>query len=408
VAADPQAPPPIATRGDWLFDLTGFVQADAVVWSQASVDELDPSTREPLNEQRFLVRRGLLRAAAHKDALSAAIELDGDTQDGPTVRIFGAQVGWTYAPGASPGDPPDARTLVAVTAGLVPIPFGVDVPANVRTQPFLEQPAMSRALFPGNFDAGLTVAGSYGFARWSLAIMNGAPAGDAQWRGKDPTSSYDFVGRLGADIPGPRRLRVEAGVSALSGTGLHPGIPPTKDGIQWVDDNQNGIVDPTEIQIVPGSPGEPSQKFSRNAVGADVQVHWCLCALGTGTAFFEAALATNLDRGLVYSDPVAASRDLRQLGFVLGAVQDLGPYAQVGVRYDRYDADRDAMDREGTALVNAHKIFSTLAIMASARWADARFTVEYDRERNPFGRGDDGAPTTLAADRLTLRAQVRF
>jgi hypothetical protein len=403
-AAEPQAPGTVATPQGWQFDLTGFVQADSVAWSQASVDELDPSTREPLNEERFLVRRGLLRAEAHKGALSAAIELDGDTQNGPAVRLFGAQVGWTYAPGASPGDPP----LVVVTAGLIPIPFGVDVPANVRTQPFLEQPAMSRALFPGNFDAGVMVAGRYGFARWSLAVMNGAPSGDAQWRGKDPASSYDFVGRLGADIPGPRKLRVEAGVSALSGTGLHPGIPPTKDGIQWVDDNQNGRVDPTEIQIIPGSPGEPSQTFSRNALGADVQVHWCLCALGTGTAFFETALATNLDRGLVYSDPVAASRDLRQLGFTLGAVQDLGRYAQIGVRYDRYDADRDAMDREGVDLVNVHKIFSTLAIMASARWADARFTVEYDRERNPFGRGDDGAPTTLAADRVTLRAQVGF
>ncbi len=408
MSAEPEPPRPIAAREGWQFDLTGFVQADSIAWSQASVDELDPSTREPLNEDRFLIRRALLYAQARRGALSAAIELDGDTLDGPTVRILGAQVGWTYAKGGSPGDPPDARPLVAVTAGLLQIPFGIDVPANVRDRLFLEQPAVSRALFPGNYDAGVMVAGRYGFARWSLAMMNGAPTGDAQWRGKDPTSSYDFVGRLGADIPGPRRLRVEAGVSALSGVGLHPGIPPTKDGIQWVDDNQNGIVDPTEIQIVPGSPGEPSQTFSRNALGADIQVHWCLCALGTGTAFFEAALATNLDRGLVYSDPVAASRDLRQLGFVLGAVQDLGPYAQVGVRYDRYDADRDAMDREGVDLVNVHKIFSTLAIMASARWGGARFTVEYDRERNPFGRGDDGTPTTLAADRVTVRAQVRF
>jgi hypothetical protein len=34
--------------------------------------------------------------------------------------------------------------------------------------------------------------------------------------------------------------------------------------------------------------------------------------------------------------------------------------------------------------------------------------VQYDRERNPFGRGDDGAPTTRADDRVTLRAQVGF
>jgi hypothetical protein len=399
-SADPEPLRPAVTRRGWQLDLTGYVQADSVAWSQASVDELDPSTGQPLDEERFLIRRGRLRAEAHRDTLSAAIEFDGNTQSGPTARIVGAQVGWTYAFEDHP--------FVAVTAGLFKIPFGVEVPASERDKAFLEPPSVSRALFPGNYDAGAMVTGRYGLARWSLAIMNGAPVGDAQWKGKDPASSYDFVGRIGADIPGPRRLRIEAGVSALSGTGLHPGAPPTKDGIQWVDDNQNGRVDATEIQIVPGSPGEPSQAFSRDALGADLQVHWCLCALGTGAAFFEAALATNLDRGLVYADPVATSRQLRQLGFAIGAVQELGAHAQVGVRYDRYDADRDAMDREGADLINVHKVFSTLAVMASARWDDARVIVEYDHERNPFGRGDGGAPITREADRVTLRAQVGF
>jgi len=399
-AADPEPLRPAITRRGWQLDLTGYVQVDSVAWSQASVDELDPSTGQPLDEERFLIRRARLHAEAHRDALSAAIELDGNTLNGPATRIITAQLGWTYTL--------DDQPLVVVTAGLFKIPFGAEVPANERDKAFLEPPAMSRALFPGNYDAGAMVQGRYGLARWSLAIMNGAPVLDAQWKGKDPTSSYDFIGRLGADIAGPRKLRVEAGVSALSGTGLHPGTPPTKDGIQWVDDNQNGRVDPTEIQIVPGSPGEPSQQFSRSALGADIQIHWCLCALGIGTAFFEAALATNLDRSLVYSDPVSASRDLRQLGFAIGAVQELGPHAVVGVRYDRYDADRDAMDREGVDLINVHKVFSTLAVMASAQWHDARVIAQYDRERNPFGRGDDGAPTTRAADRVTLRAQVGF
>ena len=433
-AAEPTIEPlrPVVTRHGWQLDLTGYLQIDSVAWSQASVDELDPSTGQPLNEERFLVRRGRLRAEARRDALSAAIELDGNTQSGPAARILAAQVSWTYAPGdrstgdvpvpSAPAEPshsphrawlarvdqPLPPPLLVLTAGLFKIPFGADVPASERDKAFLEQPAMSRALFPGNYDAGVQAQGGYGLARWSVAVMNGAPVGDAQWKGKDPSASYDVVGRLGADVAGPYRLRIEAGVSALAGTGLSPGVAPTKDGIQWVDDNQNGRVDPTEIQIIPGSPGTPSQRFSRDALGADLQVHWCLCVLGTGTAFLEAAIATNLDRGLVYADPVASSRDLRQLGVALGAVQELGPHLQVGARYDRYDADRDAMDREGAALINAHKVFSTLAVMAAARWSDARITVEYDRERNPFGRGDDGAPTTRAADRVTLRAQVGF
>jgi len=390
------------TRRGWQLDVTGYVQADSVAWSQASVDELDPSTGQPLNEDRFLIRRGRLRVEAHRDALSGALELDGNTQSGPAARILAAQVGWSYAP--DPRDP----ALAVVTAGLVKIPFGAEVPASERDKPFLEPPAVSRALFPGNHDAGAMVQARFGLARGSFAIMNGAPVGDAQWKGKDPAASYDLVGRLGAELALPYRWRIEAGVSALSGTGLHPGTPPIKDGIQWVDDNQNGRVDPTEIQIVPGSPGEPSQPFPRTALGADVAVHWCLCALGVGTAFFEIAAATNLDRGVIYADPIAASRKLRQLGFATGAVQDVGPYLQLGARFDRYDADRDAIDREGVDLVNIHKVFSTLAVMAAVRWSDARITVEYDHERNPFGRGDGGAPITRAADRVTLRAQVGF
>ena len=35
--------------------LLGFVQADGVLWSQESVDEIDPSTGEPLNNTRFLI-----------------------------------------------------------------------------------------------------------------------------------------------------------------------------------------------------------------------------------------------------------------------------------------------------------------------------------------------------------------
>jgi hypothetical protein len=403
VAADPEpaaaALRPVVSRSGWQLDLTGYVQVDAVAWSAASVDELDP-TGAPANEQRVLIRRGRLRAEAHRDAIAAAIELDGNTVAGPTARLLAAQVSYALAVDGAP--------LATVTAGLLKIPFGAEVPASERDKPFLEPPAQARALFPGNYDAGVMIAGSYAQARWAIAAMNGAPVGDAQWKGRDPSARYDLVGRLGADVAGPRRLRVEAGVSALAGTGLHPGTPPTKDGIQWVDENQNGRVDPTELQVIPGSPGTPSQRFARDALGADLTVHWCVCALGAGAAFAEAVIATNLDRGLVYADPIAASRDLRQLGVTLGVVQELGAIAQVGVRYDRYDADRDALDRQGAALVNVHKVFSTLAILASARWAGARLAAEYDHEQNPFGRGDGGAPITRAADRLTVRAQVGF
>jgi len=394
----------VVTQKGWQLELTGYVQADSIAWSQDSVDELDPATRAPLNQERFLIRRGRVRAearrAAREGALSGAIELDGNTIDGPAARLLGAQVGYAY---------PARAPLIAISAGLLKTPFGVEVPASERDKAFLEPPAFARGLFPGSYDAGVMAQGRYGLARWSVALVNGAPVGDAQWRGRDPTGSYDLVGRVGAAVEGPRRFRVEAGVSAITGTGLHPGAPPTKDSFQWVDENQNGIIDGVqELQVVPGSPGTPSETYDRNALGADLQLHWCLCRIGTGTAFAEAVLATNLDRGIRYADPIAASRDLRHAGFAIGVVQNIGPVVQAGARYDRYDPDRDAAERAGVAIVGVDQVFSTLAVMAAARWRDARLIAEYDHERNPLGRDDAGDPTTRSADRVTLRAQVGF
>lgn len=400
-SADPEGLRPVVTRHGWQLDVTGYVQADAIAYSADSVDQLSPAGA-PLNTERVLVRRGRLRIEAHKDALSAALELDGNTTDGPAARIVAGNVGWRYQRTG------DARPLVTLTAGLFKTPFGVEVPASERDKAFLEPPAFARALVPGNYDAGVMAQGAHGIARWSLAMMNGAPVGDTQWKGKDPSASHDLVGRIGAEIEGPRKLRVEVGASALAGSGLHPGTPATKDELQWVDENQDGRVQTTELQIVPGQTSTPSQSFDRNALGVDLQVHWCLCRLGNGTAFVEGALAQNLDRGLIYADPIAASREFRELGLSLGVVQDLGAHAQAGVRYDRYDADRDVTERLGAAIVGEHKVFSTWSVMAAGRWHDARLIGQYDHERNPFGRDDNGQPITRSADRLTFRAQVGF
>ncbi len=388
----------------WQLDLSGYVQVDAIPWSQDSYDELDPDTRAPLNHERFLIRRGRLRAEAHRGAAFGALELDGNTIDGSAARILAARVGWTFTHDGAP--------LATVSAGLFKTPFGAEVPANERDKAFLEPPAFARALFPGSYDAGAMVSGQFGLARWSFAIVNGVPAGDAQWRGRDPSRSFELVGRIGAVIE-PRdddgQTRIEAGVSASTGSALSPGTPPTKDELQWFDENGDGQIQvANEIVVIPGGPGTPSETFDHQAIGADVAVHWCLCILGRGTAFAEGVIATNLDRGLVYADPIMASRDLRHLGVAIGAVQSVTEHAVIGVRYDRYDADRDANERQGLDIVDASKVFSTLSIMAGGRWNDARFIVQYDRERNPFGRADSGAPTTRNADRVTLRAQVGF
>ncbi|HEV7559368.1 MAG TPA: hypothetical protein VGO00_28025, partial [Kofleriaceae bacterium] len=391
---------PITSHLGWAIDLDAFIQVDSVPWSNASLDELSPSTGKPLDEETLYVRRAFFRMSGRRDRFTASFEIDANSVNGPVARLLGAQVGWSY--------PKIEHPLLALSAGLMLIPFGIATPTNARYRPFMEQPTFLTAFFPGEYDTGVSARGEYGLANWTVAVMNGAPTKDAQWKGLDPLSSYDFLGRLGVAVDGPRRSHVEAGVSALAGTGLHPGTPATKDQLVWVDENKDGLVEDSELQVIPGSPAVASQTYHRNAVGADASVSWCLDVAGRGQLFFEGMIATNLDRGVIYADPIASSRSIRELGFEIGVVQDVTPHVQLGVRYDRYDADRDASEVTGETLVRTHQTFSTLAGMAAYRWHTVRLMGEYDHGRNPFGLADDGTPTSISDDRLVFRAQVEL
>jgi hypothetical protein len=409
-AAASQAPPVPSP-----VEMTAWIQVDAIPFDQMSQDELDPATRAPLNTEHVIVRRGRLRATYGRGDVRGVLELDGNTIAGPTARILLGYAQWSWpehvhfdTTGQVVADRDPEAPVIAVTGGLFPMPFGIDVPRPDRLRIFLEPGWAQRAMFPGNDDGGVMASAAWRFARLSVAAMNGAPVGDAQWKGRDPTSSPDFMGRAGVDVDLDRGTHVRAGVSALLGTGLHPGTPPTKDQLTWNDANQNGVVDPTEIQVIPGSPGTPSQTFSRSALGADAAVDWCLRELGMGEAFVEGVIATNLDRAVIISDPTSAARDLRQLGYQVGVWQDLGTNARAGVRYDAYRPDRDASEVQGANIVGIDPRFATLSLLGTWRWTSGRLYVEYDHQRDPRGRGLDGQPTTRAADQLTVRAQVEW
>ena len=78
------------------------------------------------------------------------------------------------------------------------------------------------------------------------------------------------------------------------------------------------------------------------------------------------------------------------------------------MRYDSYDADRDANQQAGVSIVRVHATYSTLAVMAALRDGTKRLIVEYDHNQNPLGIGPNGLPTTSERDRVTVRGQVEF
>ena len=386
--------------GETTLAVGGYLQADGVLTDQSSQDQLSPSGGEPLNTERFLIRRARLSVEAHRRVVGAVVELDANTVKGMAVGLARAELAlgrarpaWTWE----------------LALGLVRIPFGLEVQEREPDRFFLERSNISRALFPGNFDLGARAQVSWRFLRAQVAAMNGNPLGDASFPARDPNAAKDFVGRLGMDAAIAARVHVTVGVSSLKGTGFHPGTPASKDVLVWRDQNEDGIVQLSEIQIIPGRAATPSRNFSRFAVGADSRISFAVPRLGNSVLFGEVVWAANLDRGLRPADPVASGRDLREFGWVAGASQEFTSHAAFGVRYDFYNPNVDASRQTPTVLVPQDVSFRAWTFTLS--WGGLsrnRLMLEYQHNRNALGVASDGSPTTLAADTLTLRGQMVF
>ncbi len=383
--------------------LSGFVQVDWIAHNQASVNEINDANGTLLNQDRVTLRRGHVRADAEQGAISGALEIDANTTDGPQVRPIDAEVSVAW-----PERRDESLPSLVATAGLMRIPFGFEVQELDWVRPFLERATVLQALFPGEFDLGLRLKARYRFVDWALALMNGNPIGSKVFPDVDPVHQKDLVGRIGVDVAILPGVRLQAGVSAESGTGFHAGTPTTKDVITWQDANGDGVVQPNEITVIPGSAATPSQIFRRFALGGDVRLAIDVPVLGELALRCEVVRASNLDRGLEVADPVGAGHDLREVGWYIGATQEITPWAAIGGRYDRYNPDADESAQRGVAVVPVDRSYGTLAILGMLRRGPQRLLVEYDVNTNPLGISAGGAPSRLADNALTLRAQLVF
>lgn len=393
--------------------VTGYVQADWVAFRQSSQNEVTPDG-QPINQDRFVLQRARIRMTMDRGYTAGALEIDANTINGPQVRPINAEASFKY-PAARPMFDPaidqhalPKETWFMVTIGLIHTPFGFEPMEVAIRRPFLEQSTMSTAFFPGQYDLGFRVVGGFKFINYALGIMNGDPIGESTFPGRDPNKSKDLVFRVGAANEVTDRVRLEAGFSGLTGRGFHEGRKATSDTIAWRDINEDGLVEPIEITAIPGQAAEPSESFHRFAVGADLRAFIRLPKIGELALRGEIVRAENLDRGVFVADPIAAGRDIREFGFYVGATQEITKWAQVGVRYDKYNPDSDASDQTPFKVVPLDSSFSTWSFMVAARLPYGRLIGQYDLRSNSSGRDASGNPTTLADDSFTLRAEARF
>ena len=393
--------PPVTAKAPGIV-LSGFLHADYGV-RQSSQDQLNTSSA-PLNEDRFNIRRARLRAVLEGEYTSGAIEFDGNTNRGATARILGAEASLRL-PGETSHDPP----LVMATIGAFKIPFGFEVLQSDRDRLFLERSTAERALFPGEYDLGARLQGGWRFLRYALAVMNGEPAGESSgFPGRDPNHQKDVMGRVGVDLGVVQRLWLAAGVSALTGTGFHPGTPATKQTILWQDRNQDGMFQSNEVSASPGVSATPSSNFKRQAVGADLRLGARLLPIGETVGYAEGYLAKNLDRAILPADPKSVGRDITETGIYLALTQQLGEHAMVGFRYDYYNPDRDSTDTQVAIIIPQSFIYQTFAFTAALTSPSGRLIAEYDVNRNHLCRDATGLPTNLKDNTFFVRGEAKF
>jgi len=375
--------------------LWGFAQAQ-YERNQISEDQLAPGG-EPLNLNRFVLRRGRLRIDHGWENAAVTLELDASTVQGFGVGVRRAEGSLLYR--GTTRD--DVAPLLVLTAGVTDLPFGAEIGESQRDRLFTERSVGSLALFPTEADVGVKVWGARGFLNYALAVVNGQPAGPYQ----DKDDAKDIVGRVGVDARVHPLLRVDGGLSFYQGKGFSPGRDATKDSVIWIDDNNNGFAESFEIQGVTGSAAVASQNFDRWAAGLDLAAS-LRTPIGVSRLASEAVVAQNLDRGLFVSDPIQSGQHARQLVLAVSTVQQVTRWAALGFRAAYYDPNSDLLEQRAGVFFNKRESFWVLSPTLAFTLAHARVTAQYDVVDDRLARDERGVPVNAKNDQLTLRLQV--
>jgi hypothetical protein len=409
-AQRPAKPPPAVSAlgypGFWPWMLppegisfAGYVQAQYETHQNAQ-NQLSQDGAL-LNSDRFVIRRARVGVTGEWEYAALALQLDGNTTNGPQVDLRKAEASLQYRPDRE--RPP----IVMATLGLFDTPFGYEIVQAPHLRWFMERSTASQALWPGEPDLGLRVAGAVGFFRWTIAGLNGNPLGTT-YAAQDPLSKKDVLFRVGFDTLVHDDLHLAGDVSAVRGTGFHPGSPATSPVLQFTDVNGSGNVQPTDYSITEAKASTPSLPFDRWAVGADVRAEY-RSPLGVTTVYGEFVLAANMDRGLFVADPIAnGGTDVRELGFYVAVTQEISRYGVVGFRYDYYNPNLDSTDGRGGGLIPYSEAIRTASPLFGLVLPDhARLLFQYDIVQNALGRTPAGVPTALADNVATIRLQVQ-
>lgn len=380
----------------------GFVQAQ-YQQNQLSEDQLAPGGA-PLNQDQFALRRARLRIDHGWEYAAATLETDATTLNRLTVGLRRAEASLLYRLRRDGVADDGVTPLFVLTAGVTDLPFGAELGESQRDRVFMERSVGSLALFPSEADVGVKLWGAYRFLNYAVAFVNGQPIQDGAFP-RDPLATKDIVGHVGAHAQWLPNLGVDGGLSFYHGKGFSPGRDATKDTVTWVDENNDGFAQSHEFHGVTGSAAVPSQTFDRWALGLDVGAS-LTTKLGVSRLNAEAVVASNLDRGLLISDPILSGASARQTVLSLSLVQQVTDFGLLGFRAAYYDPNSDLLEQRAGVFHLKNESFWVLSPTIGVTLSQARLVAQYDFVRDHLGRDERGVPTDAANNQLTLRLQV--
>ena len=248
------------------------------------------------------------------------------------------------------------------------------------------------SLFPGDRDRGLRLQGSYEMFRLNIALVNGASFGQKDpsnyqgvvQNGYDPNGFKTVVGRLGADLGW-----LAGGVSGMWGRTLDTALLPN----------------PTTTPATAAS----YLYYEQLRLGADVQGYVDVPEVGGLAVKGELIWARkrNLDYDL---GPANDCLDRRSLGWMITAVQNIGPYLGVALRFDQFDPLLSStLDSRCSAAASPSAAIKNRDLDRLSRLgvalllhgsANIKFTLSYE---HPWEQGP-----AVSNDIVTAQLQARF
>ncbi|HEY1533718.1 MAG TPA: hypothetical protein VGF76_06855, partial [Polyangiaceae bacterium] len=225
---------------------------------------------------------------------------------------------------------------------------------------------------------------------------------------RDPNSNKDFSGRVGAETQPLVPLSISGGTSFYQGTGFHPGTPATKPSFNWQDTNEDRVIQPSELQAVPGTAATPSSNFNRWAYALDLELS-LHTKYGSTRLVGEGFVASNLDRGYLVASPEPGGPELREAGGYVALVQDVTRWGQLAFRVSYYDPNSDFFRNLRGRQVPTSLATRSLSPMVALRMEDcARLSFQYDFAQDYLAKDLRGVPTDAKNNQLTLRLQVEL